>query len=220
MPPPNDNVPEREEFDDDDFEPLGSFGDDLHKAIASPIKQFLINYLGEALNNADPETFLAIEEVIKEDIRDQAESIPDLLYLHRTILDSDEWDKAFDNFKPPKDAVYPWPELESWYNRPDGELEEDGYEDEEDEEDPEEMPEEAKKIIDHVDDMLARHLDFKTFLRECTPVIIRETRLYLEKNASFDLAILSEEGFLAVETAITQMAEILAENLHAQVADL
>jgi len=213
MPLPEDNFDEEE---DDEYEPRRTFGDDLYDGIASPIKAFLINYLGDALNNPEPETFRAIEEVLKEEIWVHADSIPDILYRYRTIRDIDEWDKAIDNFTPNKDAVYTWPELENWYHQPDDEEDED---DEDDMDNPE-MPEEAKRAIELVDEMVDTHQKFKAFMRACTDVITRETRSFLEKNASFDLSILSEEGFLELQQRINIMAEIVSEDLYAEVAGL
>jgi hypothetical protein len=210
MPLPEDNFEEEEEY-----EPMRSFGDDLYDGIASPIKAFLVNYLGDGLNNAEPVTFRAIEEVIKEEIWVYADSIPDILYRHRTIRDSEEWDKAFDNFTPNKDAVYTWPELENWYHQPD-----DDDEEEEDDMDNPEMPEEAKRAIELVDEMVETHQKFKAFMLACSDVIRRETRSYLEKNASFDLSILSEEGFLNLQKQINMMAEIVSEDLYEEVASL
>jgi hypothetical protein len=80
-----------DDLEDDDWEDIPSFGEELYNSIGSSIKQFLINYYGEVLNNASAQTFRDIEAQIKEDILINADLIPDFLYHNRTIKDSKAW---------------------------------------------------------------------------------------------------------------------------------
>lgn len=201
-----------EDFEDDeDYEEEPSFTESLYNKLASPIKLFLINYLGDALNDAPAQTFRDIEKAIKDDILQYAEIIPDYLYQYRTITDSNKWDEAFDNFKREDKTVFPWPQYEQWYNKL-------GEEDNDDDND--DLPDETKNVIDAAADLLDDHQKFKTFMQQCCAVIIQETQLYLEKTAVFDLTILSVDGYIAVQDAINMLAETLAEDLHAITAEL
>jgi hypothetical protein len=211
-----DNIEDEEDYKEDyeeDYEEQPSFGETLCINIAPPIKQFLINYLGDALNDAPAQTFRAIEQLIKDNILLFANQIPEDLYRYRTITDSNKWDDALADFKRNEDAVFPWPQKEKWYNIPDNE-------DEEDDADNDELPAEAKKVIIAVDKFLDDHNKFKTFMQQSCPIIIKEIQQYVEKCAVFDLTILSAEGYIAVQTTITMLAETLAEDLHAVTAEL
>lgn len=199
--------------DNEDYEEAPSFTESLYNKLASPIKQFLINYLGDALNDAPAQTFRDIEKVIKDDILQYAEIIPDYLYQYRTITDSNKWDEALDNFKREDKTVFTWPQNEQWYNKL-------GDEDNDDDDDIDDLPVEAKNVIDAANDLLDDHQKFKTFMQQCCAVIIQETQLYLEKTSAFDLTILSADGYIAVQDAINMLAETLAEDLHAITADL
>ena len=57
-------------------------------------------------------------------------------------------------------------------------------------------------------------------MQPCCSLIIKETQLYLEKNAVFDLTILTPEGFIVLQNAISFLAETLAEDLQAIISDM
>jgi hypothetical protein len=200
---------------DENYEDLPSFAENLYAVIAVPIKQFLVAHFGDRLNDAPAQTFRDIEQQIKEDIVLYGFSIPDVLYRHRTITDYDEWDKAFDNFVWDKNAVYPWPPVEQWYTMPDNDEEDpitdDEYAD---------LPAKAQAAIDAADNLLDHHANFKGFMKPCCEVVVRETQIYLEKNAAFDLSILSADGYAQLQLTINTLAEVIAENLHAITAEL
>lgn len=203
---------ESEEMEDEDSP---SFGEGLYHQIAAPIKQFLTNYFGDRLNDAPAQTFRDIEDQLKTDIILYATMIPEHLYHYRSITDYDEWDKACDAFVWDKNAVYPWPVLEKWYNLPDNEedepMDEDEYED---------LPADAKRVIDAADKLLDHHANFKGFMQPCCEVIIKETQKNLAISAAFDLSILSAEGYIALQQTINMLAEVVAENLHAITSEL
>lgn len=206
-------VPE-DSFEDEEYlEEAPSFRESLYNHLASPIKQFLIDHLGDALNNAPGQTFRDIEQVIKNDIS-LGVMIPEHLYHYRTITDSDQWENAFENFKRDANAVFPWPTDEQWYNKT-GE-DEDGEADA----DESDLPADAQKIIDAADAMLDDHKKFKAFMQQCCAIIISETQLYLQKTAVFDLTILSAEGYVVLQDTTNLLAETLAEDLYAIVEAL
>lgn len=199
--------------DEDDYEEEPSFAEGLYEHLAPLVKEFLIDHLGEALNNAPAQTFRDIEQLIEEDILLYAETIPDHLYRHRTIKDESEWDDAYSTFKQDATAMFPWPAGdERWYNRVEDDEEEDTEE--------VDLPEDAQKIVDAADKLLDGHKHFKGFMQGCCAVIIPGTKLYLQNNAAFDLAILSGEGYITVQNSINILAERLGEDLYTVVQDL
>ena len=199
-----------DDFEDDDDYEFPSFTGQLYDHLSPAIKQFLINYFAERLVNAEAQILRDIEQVIKDDIRLNASQIPDYLYRHRTIS-HDEFDDALDNFKRDANLKFNWPQEDYWYDRPDEDTDEDDGID---------YPEQAKKIIDAANKLLEDHNNFKRFMQPCCSLIIKETQLYLEKNAVFDLTILTPEGFIVLQNAISFLAETLAEDLQAIISDM
>jgi hypothetical protein len=57
------------------------------------------------------------------------------------------------------------------------------------------LPVKAQAAIDVGDNLLDHHANFKGFMNPCCEVIVRETQIYLGKNAAFDLRILSAVAF-------------------------
>jgi hypothetical protein len=205
-----------EDMDDEDWEDAPSFGEQLYNSISPTVKQFLIDHYGEELNNASPQTFLDIEAQIKEDIFLHADFLPHYLRLNRTITDAKEWETAFQNFKPGNVEVT-WPTLETWYDQSVEDDTDDEYIDS-DELTPDQ--EQAKKIMDAADELLDHHALFADFVKKACRLIITEVQQYLQKNAAFDLSILSPEGFIQVQQCIGFMAGDLAENLFAITEEL
>lgn len=200
----------KDNFEDDDDYETPSFTDQLYNHLSPVVKQFLINYFAERLVNAEAQILRDIEQVIKDDIRYHACQIPDYLYNHRTIS-HDKFDDALDNFKRDANLKFNWPQEDYWYDRPDEDTDEDEGID---------YPGQARKMIDAANKLLEDHNNFKRFMRPCCCLIIKETQLYLEKNAVFDLTILSQEGFIVIQDAISLLAEVLAEDLHTITADI
>lgn len=208
----DDNI--EDDLDDDDWEPEPPFSEELYNYLCSPVKQFLVNYYGEALNNASAQTFRDIETQIKESIFLEADILPGYLYQYRTITDSKEWEKALQNYKFSSTAVVAWPAKEQWYDRP---LDDDEEEEEDMEIDESELTddqEKAEDIIKAADNMLNEHAQFADFVKKCCTVIISNTQTYLQTNAAFDLAVLSPEGFEKVQDHIALMAQELSDSLY------
>lgn len=193
-------------FEDDDTAP--SLSEDMYRNIAPPVKEFLINYYGEAFYNSPAQTFRDIERLLKDDILLFAALIPGYLYRNRTITNSDQWEDAWEHFSMEAHTVFSWPGNDQWYNRKD-EAEDDMDLDEDD------LPVKAKNIIEAAGKLLDYHQKFKAFMHPCCAVIITAIQLYLEKNAAFDLSILSTDGYVAINNEITGLAENLAEDLYA-----
>lgn len=196
----------------DNWEDTLPFSYGLYKILAPHIKQFLVNYLGAALTNAEAQTFRDIEQVIKENIYLYADMIPDHLYRNRTIKDVDKWEEAFDNYVHDPTIVFPWPpDEEPWRIVP---------EDEDDEDEELDLPEQAQKIVDAADTFISGHNQFAAFMNGCSQVITRETKLYLETDSPFDLVTLTPEGYITVADRINSLAEDIAENLYTVVANI
>lgn len=118
------------------------------------------------------------------------------LYYYRTISDTEEWDKACDDFEYDDTAVFPWPEPtnEKWYERADEEIPD---------MDELDLPEQIQVMVNVTKEQSEEDRKFKAFMWPCCEMIIRETKLCLKYNASFDLSVLSGEGFIAVHRSIT-----------------
>lgn len=192
------------EEDNDEYE-TASFRKQLYNHLTPKVKQFLIDHFNERLINAEANIFRDIEQTIKTDILLHAVIIPDLLYRHRTITDNDEFDNALNNFKRQPGIQFHWPENDHWYDQPNEESDDDDLTD---------MDEDARLIIGAANKILEDNNNFKEFMQPCCYLVIKETQLYLERVAVFDLTILSPEGFNAVQDAILVLAETLAEDLY------
>lgn len=215
MQQPNENTQNLGDDFEDDGEEILFFHDYLYLYLAPHIKQFLLNYFGDALTNAEAETFRNIEEVIKDGITSNGDMIAHYFYIHRPIKDIDKWDDAVDAYVHDPAIPFNWPvPEEKWYNRYAKE------EEEEEEEEEVELPEEAQKIVDLVDDMQSNTKKMATFIDACCEVIVTKTKVYLETGSAYNLVHLSEEGYQQVFGSMRFMAEITAEGLYDVVAEL
>ena len=203
-----------EEFEDDDYEDEKYFDELMQESLSPKVKKFLNEYYGDRFYNLEAETYREIDKTIKADFT-FADEIPNILYRYRTITDEDEFDKALDNFVPSGKPVV-WKKNKNWFDS-------DFNEEEDDEDifledsDPVDLTEEqrkAKELIEHVDDMLDFTKGFAHFMRSGQNVIMREAQLFIENRASFDLSILSPEGFEELQSQLDILVETLLEDLH------
>ncbi len=198
----------------DEFEDGISFKESLYGAMAPKVKQFLAEYFGDSFLNLNPETYMEIEALIKEDILLYADEIPDILYRYRTITDDDLFDEALDNFVPVQ-APIKWPAIENWFDR-DFKKEDDDDTFLEDSA-PIDLTEEQKKakdIINIANDITDNTQNFADFMKSAYEIIMKETQLFIENNASFDLSILSADGFVELQERLNLLVSILSEDLH------
>jgi hypothetical protein len=187
----------------------------MHQAVSPIIKRFLNEYFGEKFYNLQSETYLEIEKTIREDFI-FADEIPDILYRHSSITDDKELDKAFKNFKPSGTPIA-WPKQEQWFDRElDQEDEDDTGDPFLDYTDPDDLNDEqlkAKEIINLIDEMTSNTQRSAHFMKSGYDIIMKESQLFLEKNAPFDLSVLSNEGFLELHMNLNLMIETLLEDL-------
>jgi hypothetical protein len=197
------------EFEIEDFD--CSINNEFYIYIAPSIKQFLLDYYSDTVYNLESETYLQIDGVIR-DACDFADEMISTLYNHKTITDSDEWDKAFDNYRR-TEIPFPWTTIDHWFDRT--------YTNDDDDDFLEEIPEseltddqkKAKKVVDICDDMLDNHIQFADFMKQGFVVLEKVCHNYLEDYASFDLSILSPEGFVKLEKDIDLIGDIMFDNL-------
>jgi len=198
------------EFEVEDFD--CSINNEFYQYIAPSIKQFLLDYYGETVYNLEPETYLQIDEIIKDSC-DFADEMNSTLYHYKTITDSDEWDKAYDNFQS-SETPFPWTTIDHWFDRT--------YTNDNDDDFLKDIPEseltddekKIKNVVDICDDILDNHIQFSAFMKKGFVVLEKACHNYLETYASFDLSILSSEGFVQLEKDIDCIGDILFDNLY------
>ena len=204
----------------EDHEDNEMFFEDLMREALSPkIKQFLNDYFGERIYNLKSETYLQIEKTIREDFI-LAAQIPEVLYLHRTIKDPDEFDEALANFVPSQTFII-WPENKHWFDQ-DFSDDDDNDDDDDDtfleDSSPSDLtPEQlmAKEIINIADEIANESRNMAHFMKSGYEIIIKQAQIFLEENALFDLAILSPEGFEELDEEMNLLIETILENLEA-----
>jgi len=207
----NDNISEEL---DDEFEDEISFSEQLYTAISPKIKQFLVEYYGDNFYNLKPETYLEIETLIEDDILLFASEIPDILYRNRTITDEDKFDEALDNFVPDNIPIN-WPVIENWFDRDfKEEEEEDTFLEDSNPIDLTEDQKKAKEIVELANEMTENTQSFAHFMKSGYEIVIKEVQLFLKNNASFDLSILSPDGFIALQTHLDLLVSTLLEDLN------
>ena len=200
---------------DDDDDRMVFFDEILWEVMSPKIKEYLFNNYQDILLQLEPEQYTELDEVIREAFKMYADGIAGSLYRHRIITDSDEYDKAFDNFIPDNKPVK-WPVIEHWFFRQF--AKEDDEPDEFADLHPFEMDENAKRAqeaIDICDEIVNGTQLFADFIKQgyhhFNPVI----QQYLERYTPFDLAFSSPEGIVDCQRHIDTLLECLFEDIHA-----
>ena len=200
-----------------------SFYYEVYQALNPVIKTFLSSYFGERLFHLEPEAYSDVEAAIKKNIHYNADFLPDILYNHCTIKDSEEWDKALENFKNDNLPI-PWHDSEHWFDRDFGSDTDDDEDDDtflEDAYDFElkEDQQRAKKVVEAADSILNNTQDFALFMRAGYKKINAATRQFLIDNCIFDLKYLSAQGFIELQKQVDKMNEMILEDLFAIIQD-
>ena len=200
-----------------------SFYYEVYQALNPVIKTFLSSYFGERLFHLEPEAYSDVEAAIKKNIHYNADFLPDILYNHCTIKDSEEWDKALENFKNDNLPI-PWHDSEHWFDRDFGSDTDDDEDDDtflEDAYDFElkEDQQRAKKVVEAADSILNNTQDFALFMRAGYKKINAATRQFLIDNCIFDLKYLSAQGFIELQKQVDKMNEMILEDLFAIIHD-
>jgi len=200
-----------DDLEDEEYEEWVYYGTKMHEAMAPIVKKFLVDYFGERMYNLEPDTYREVDEIIKDAFM-FGDSIPDHLRAHRTIKDEDLWEEAYNNFNR-KDAKFLWQRKPQWYDRvyvndDDGEFLEDIPESELTEE-----QQSAKKVIESVDNLINFHIGFSAFMKQGCDLIIPAMQKFIESNASFDLSILSPEGYEQVQNDLEGIGDYLFDHL-------
>lgn len=193
----------------------GSFEYETYQKIAPALKTFLSAYLGDKLLYLEPESYSAIEYAIIKNIHYNACDLPDILYKHRTIKDEDEWEMALANFKA-YNTKLPWPVTQNWFDRDfrsdddEDTFLEDAYSFELNED-----QQKAKNIVKVADHIINDTQNFALFMRAGYLALNTATRQFLIDYAIFDLTILSNDGFIALQNKIDMMNEDILEEVFA-----
>ena len=72
----------------------------------------------------------------------------------------------------------------------------------------------AKEVVETADNILRFHYEFGTFMKNGCHVLVPAMQTYIQEVASFDLYILSPEGFILLKRRLEMMAEITFEHLY------
>lgn len=194
-----------------------SFNHEIYKVIDPCIKTFLSDYFGQKLLYLEPETYSKIETAIKNNIYFQADILPDILFSHCTIDDSDKRDEAFENFINDKLPI-PWQDLRHWFDRDfgsdnnndenDDTFLEDAYDFELNED-----QQKAKTVIKAADSILNNTQNLALFMHTGYQVVTTVTRQFLINNCIFDLKYLSVQGFVDLQKQMDMMNEMILEDL-------
>lgn len=187
---------------------------EFYSTISSAIKQYLSEYYGEKLLNLEPETYSYIETILKEGIDLYNHNLIESIAIHITIKDYDEFYKAMDNYVPDNRAVN-WPVLENWFDWNYKELEDDEpFLEDVDEFELTENQRKAKDIVETADNLLYDAQCFNYFVRTGFKRVNSVVHSFLEENISFELSILSEEGFTELQKEIDNMICPVLEELY------
>lgn len=206
------------QLDEIEWENEPSFEASLHETLSPKVKQYLLEFHGDILFDLQPETYLAIDLLIKKNIS-LGSVIPDILYRNRTIRDPDEFDQALDNFVPDQ-APISWPLAECWFNRQF--IEDDNENTYLEDSNPIDLTEKeikAKQIVEAANKLIEHHRNFAHFMKSGYEILNKEIQQFLEKCASFDLAILSDEGFQELQNYVYSLINTLLEELYALIPE-
>ena len=194
-----------------------SFYYEVYQTLDPVIKTFLSSYFGERLLHLEPEAYSNIEAAIKNNIHYTADSIPDILYNHCTIKDSEKWDKALENFINDNLPI-PWHDSKRWFDRKfrfeDKDEDEDTFLEDAYEFELTEDQKKAKEAIEIVDAIVNDAQNLTIFMRTGFPVLKAATRQFLIDTCIFDLKYLSDDGFIDLQNHIDTMNEMILEDLH------
>ncbi len=198
--------------EDDEFETMQSFDEELYEAISPEVKQFLAEYYGDQLLELPSETYREIESIIKRRLFDFAEDIPDILFRNRTIKDRDEFEQALEKFIPENKPI-DWPVPTYWFDRDFSHEVEENYLEDVNPIDLTQNEQLAKKIVESTNDFFKNTQTIANYTKTGYELINQAVHQFLEKRASFDLAVLSEVGFEALESHSYLHLETLLEDL-------
>lgn len=206
------------EFNDKNtFEDSKPFHQLMQEAISPKLNQFLMDYFGESYLMLNPETYLLIEKTIKENFIFMIE-IPGIFYRHRTIIETDLFDEALANFVPPKSGLV-WQKHKNWFvldfSDKDDVNGENSFQEDNQITDLNKDQQKANEIINSANIIIEQTHHFASFLEMGYSLTMKEMQLFLEKNASFDLSILSAEGFNELHNLMNFTIVKLLEDLEA-----
>jgi len=203
---------------DDDYgdenEKFVYYGTTFYKDLSPIVKKFLIEYFGERIYSFESDTYLKVEELIKDQFESVGDVIISLLYKNTTIPDEEEWEDAFDKFEGNNLQVVWPPNKPEWYHKP--------FEDDDDDDNfwndiPEsELTQDqksAKEIVEMIDNGMIFNNGLQKFLNTGCPLLISDIHKYMEDTVPFYLSALTPEGYKLLQLEIENAAVFLYEDL-------
>lgn len=200
-----------DELDDKESEECVCFITLMHQSMAPIIKKFLVDYFGARMYNLEAETYREIDEIIK-DAFIFGEDIPLHLNTHRTIKDEDLREEAYANFNH-VDAKFVWQKIRQWCDREYANDDDDKFQEGIFESELTEEQKIAKELIEGVDKMINFPIGFSAFIKQGCELIIPIMQKFMEDTVSFDLSILSPEGYELVQNDLEEIATYLFDRL-------
>lgn len=197
-----------DEDEDFDYQPFYIL---MMEAIGPKVKQYLYHHFGNSMTQLEAETYLEIEKTIKAGFM-EADMIPDLLYQNRSITDSATFETALQAYVR-KAKTFNWPEPTYWFDKEFvGDDQEDSYLEDSDPEDLNASERKDRGLLASCDTLLDEHATFANFTKNGFEILNNNAHQYLEDVASFDLEILTEEGFKKLQECIFYLlTELLNE---------
>ena len=189
-----------------------SYSMQMHDAMAPIVKKFLVEYFGEQMYNLEPDTYRKIDKIIKDGFS-KSKGIIKYFQIHRTIEDDDLCEEALNKFDR-KDAKFSWQRIPQWYDEE--------YENDDDERFWEDIPEselneeqkKAKELDENTDEVIRFRVGYSSFMKQGCVLLIPAMQKYMEETVSFDLSILSPEGYEHVQGDLDGLADYLFNNLY------
>ena len=210
----NDELDDLDDELDDECVEYIPYEVEMYEAISPILKKFLVDYCGPKFYKLEADIYREIEEIIKENFI-FASCIPDIFHTYRTIKDNDAWYEAMDNYEL-KDAKFNWQPTKHWYDNkfPDDDDDEEFLDDIPDEE----LTDDQKKAIEFVaiaDKIRDIHIGFADFMKKGCDLLIPAMQKFMEDTASFDLTVLSVEGYDQVQISLDTITDFLLDPLYA-----
>lgn len=207
----NDDLDDDDDDYDDDYEYV-PFYTMVQQAIGPKVKQYLSDYYGERMEKLEAETYLEIENTIKEGFI-IAEMIPEIFYKNRNIT-NEAFDIAIETYTR-SDKIFNWPRPKYWFDR-------DFSSDDDDDRfledsDPIDLTEEqrwAKKTVELIDKMQDEEAAFANFVKKGFEILSLDMQQYLVKTSIFDLEVLTEKGFEEVQECIYYIISDLLDGVY------
>ena len=189
-----------------------SYNMQMHDAMVPIVKKYLLDYFGTQMYDLESDTYRKIDKIIKDGFS-KSKGIIKYFQIHRTIKDDDLWEEALNKFDR-ENATFNWQRIPQW---PDNEYENDydkefwdGFPDSV-------LNEEQKKAKAHADsanEKINLQVEYSSYMKQGYDLLVPAMQKYMEETVSFDLSILSSEGYEHVQNELLDTVDYIFDNLY------